>query len=142
MRISEPGQISQISQIGQISQIRKPIPLTPLVDIVFLLLMFFMLSSTFTKFSRLDMATAAGNATAQGGNAFPGIIIVVNAHGRLTVNGSPVTQAQLSVRLDEHEAQGAKQAALRAGPDATVQDLVSALEAAKRSRLTGITVVE
>jgi biopolymer transport protein ExbD len=130
MRISEPGQI------------RKPIPLTPLVDIVFLLLMFFMLSSTFTKFSTLDVATAAGNATAQGGKAFPGIIIIVNAQGRLTVNGSPVTQAQLSVQLDELEAQGAKQAALRAGPDATVQDLVSALEAAKRSRLTGITVVE
>ncbi len=130
MRISEPGQI------------RKPIPLTPLVDIVFLLLMFFMLSSTFTKFAALDIGTAQAGGPVAAKPAFPGVIIVVNGADAININGKPTPLQQLAARLDELEQSGAKRAAVRTGPQATVQDLVTVLETARGSRISAITVVD
>lgn len=130
MRISEPVLI------------RKPIPLTPLVDIVFLLLMFFMLSSTFTKFSALEISAAAGSGTALAKPALPGVIIVVNGPDRVTINGTATPLQDVASRLDAFESDGVRRAALRAGTQATVQDLVTVLEAVRSSRITSITVVE
>ncbi len=41
----------------------RPLSMTPLIDIIFLLLLFFMLSSTFAKFSEIELISAgAGQA--------------------------------------------------------------------------------
>ena len=130
-------------QIGQSAPTRKPIPLTPLVDIVFLLLMFFMLSSTFTKFGSL--ATGTTGTTGDAGatvNApmFPGAIVLVAGEGQLRVNGVPADLAHLPGLLDELHAKRVTRAALRAGSQASVQDLVSALDAARQSQIPDITV--
>lgn len=130
MRISEPDQI------------RKPIPLTPLVDIVFLLLMFFMLSSTFTKFSALDISASSGGETSIAKPTFPGVIIVVDGQGSITINGAATPLQGVASALDDFAADGAKRAALRAGGQATVQDLVTVLEAVRSSRIASVTVVE
>lgn len=37
--------------------------MTSLIDVIFLLLLFFMLSSTFSRFSEVEISTAAGGAT-------------------------------------------------------------------------------
>ena len=44
---------------------RRKLSLTSLIDVIFLLLLFFMLSSTFSQFSEVELATAgAGRTTA------------------------------------------------------------------------------
>jgi biopolymer transport protein ExbD len=128
-------------QIGKPAPIRKPIPLTPLVDIVFLLLMFFMLSSTFTKFGALDLDAATGRANGAAAKTFPGAIIVISDALHVTLNGKAVEAGELAHRLNELKGSGVEKAAIRPGPVATVQDLVTVLEVARRSAITDLIVV-
>ena len=127
-------------RIGTTPPIRKPLPLTPLVDIVFLLLMFFMLSSTFTKFGMLQSGAAGEGVAAGAAQGFPGAIIMIEGGGALTLNGSPLKLEQLAAALDRLHADGVTMAALRAAKTATVQDLVSALDAARHSSIANIAV--
>ena len=120
-------------------RIRRPIPLTPLVDIVFLLLMFFMLSSTFSKFGALDVSRNA-RAAATAPPANPGVSVAVAGDGMIEVNGAAVALDRLADRLDELSERGAVGAVLRFSPEADVQDLVSVLEQARRSRLQPISI--
>lgn len=127
-------------QIGESRPIRRPIPLTPLVDIVFLLLMFFMLSSTFTRFGDLQAGAAAGSAPPQQSGAFPGAIVVVEGSGRATVNGRRIGIEELPSALDRLAAKGVSRAAVRAGGGARVQDLVTALDVIRTSRISDVVV--
>ncbi|MFD0857407.1 ExbD/TolR family protein [Roseovarius aquimarinus] len=43
---------------------RKRLSLTSLIDVIFLLLLFFMLSSTFSKFSEIELSAASSGAPA------------------------------------------------------------------------------
>lgn len=127
-------------QIGEARPIRRPIPLTPLVDIVFLLLMFFMLSSTFTRFGELQAGAPAGSATPDQAGTFPGAIVTVEGGGQATVNGRRVGLDQLVAALNDLVAKGVSRAAVRAGGGASVQDLVSALDVIRTSRITDTVV--
>lgn len=42
---------------------RRRLSMTSLIDVIFLLLLFFMLSSTFSKFSEVELASGAGGGT-------------------------------------------------------------------------------
>ena len=77
------------------ARIRRPLPLIPLVDVVFLLLMFFMLSSTFSKFGSLMLASGASPSTAASPasaadarkSKIPGVIISVSKGPLVRING-------------------------------------------------------
>ena len=122
-------------------RIRRRISLTPLIDVIFLLLMFFMLSSTFSKFADLDVAR---QSTAPDDAAVPpvtdlaalrGTIVSVSAHYRVRINGTETGLEEVAERLDALYDQGARTAIIVADFGATVQDLVSVLEQARRSRI-------
>lgn len=51
---------------------RRRLSMTSLIDVIFLLLLFFMLSSTFTRFSEIELASggAAGSASAANNRPF------------------------------------------------------------------------
>jgi biopolymer transport protein ExbD len=132
--------------IGEPRPIRKPIPLTPLVDIVFLLLMFFMLSSTFNKFGTLDANATAARASnddvpVSGRQQFPGAIVMIGRAGAMTVNGSRIAAVDLAATLDTLHESGVTLVAMRVDKSATVQDLVTALDFARRSHVPDIVVV-
>lgn len=128
-------------QIEQSAPIRKPLPLTPLVDIVFLLLMFFMLTSNFTKFGNLNLGIAgvAQSGAVQTASS-PTLIINVEENAGVRVNGKAVTREALSGLLNEFAAKGVSAAVVRVDAGASVQDLVTALEAARLSDLQSIKV--
>lgn len=120
---------------------RRRISLTPLVDVIFLLLMFFMLSSTFARFADLEVAR---QSTSAGETALPpvsgpadirGAIISVSADYRVRVNGTETALDEVADRLDVLYDRGARTAIVVADVSATVQDLVSVLERARRSRI-------
>ena len=129
-------------EIGKPAPIRRPIALTPLVDIVFLLLMFFLLSSTFTKFGQTNVSSGSTQNAAATPAGFPGVIIAVAVPNSVTVNGQYVALKDLAPLLNDFLAKGVKLAVLRVAKSATVQDLVTALEAARSSRISDIRVVE
>lgn len=128
-------------RLAQPPAIRKPLPLTPLVDIVFLLLMFFMLTSNFTKFGslKLDITKSSATASPAPANA-SGVIIRVDKDLDIRINGQHVALAKLASILNSFKDKGIEKAALRATPQATVQDLVTVLETARTSTLTSIVI--
>jgi len=113
------------------------IGLTPLIDVVFLLLVFFMLASTFLKFN--DLPLTAGGAGAA--SLEETVIVRVRADGALDVNGDPVSAAELPARLNAWAERGIKRAVVRVVSGARTEDLVRALEHARRSRLDSLAVV-
>ena len=82
------------------ARIRKPrrrLSMTSLIDVIFLLLLFFMLTSTFSKFSEVELASAAGSAQAAPSQARP-IFLQLDAEG-LRINGRDHTLATLAEAL-------------------------------------------
>ncbi|EPX75450.1 Biopolymer transport protein ExbD/TolR [Salipiger mucosus DSM 16094] len=71
--------------------------MTSLIDVIFLLLLFFMLSSTFTRFSEVQLS-AAGTGGAPG-ELRP--VFLQLAADRLTLNGTSVPLENLPARLAE-----------------------------------------
>lgn len=124
------------------------IAMTPLVDIVFLLLTFFMLSSQFSPFALLPLGTPlAGGADPaipppSGGNG-PGIaadLLVSVGKESLKVNGVSVAVSDLAAMLGKARDGGAQTVAILASDTASVQDLVTVLEAAKAAAMTAVSV--
>ena len=127
--------------ISEPTPARRRISLTPLVDVIFLLLMFFMLSSTFARFADLEVARQsaspgeAGPASPSGPAALRGAIVSVSADLKVRVNGTDTAPEDLAERLDALYDRGARTAIIVADYRATVQDLVSVLERARRSKI-------
>ena len=70
--------------------------MTSLIDVIFLLLLFFMLSSTFSKFSEIDLI-AAGSSSAASSDR-PPLFLRLSPDG-LSLNGAEVTLTTLDDAL-------------------------------------------
>jgi biopolymer transport protein ExbD len=106
---------------------RRPVGLTSLIDVIFLLLLFFMLASSFTRYQALEIA-GGGNA---GGAAVRPAYLRLHSAGTLDLNGLPLQPAELPAALA-----ALKQdmiVAIWSGPEASVQDVVDAMSAARQS---------
>lgn len=79
--------------------VRRSLSMTPLIDIIFLLLLFFMLSSTFSKYSEIELS----NATSGGGSSSDPVkrTFVQLGAERLLVNGAPVGLKDLAASIEE-----------------------------------------
>ncbi|HOV04483.1 MAG TPA: biopolymer transporter ExbD [Kaistiaceae bacterium] len=118
----------------------RSISLTPLIDVVFLLLVFFMLASTFLKYSGLDLAAAKTGATATAHGTV--IVLKVLGEGRLELDGAETPADGLEAALAA-AATGADDAtvAIQPGEAATVQDIATAVETARRAPVASVVVV-
>lgn len=109
--------------------------MTSLIDVIFLLLLFFMLSSTFTKFSEVDLAAGAG---AGGGQQLePGTrpVFVQLSNDSMRMNGQDVDLTQLNATFE----QANPVVLVSMQPDVTAQrltDLLVAFRAVPGARLT------
>lgn len=101
--------------------------MTSLIDVIFLLLLFFMLSSTFSKFSEVELSAAtAGAVTAP---ESPPLFLQLRRDD-LRLNGEVMTLAELAPLLRE-----------RGGETGSPQQLLIALgEAVTAQRLTDLLV--
>ncbi|WP_240336702.1 biopolymer transporter ExbD [Tropicibacter sp. Alg240-R139] len=79
--------------------VRRSLSMTPLIDIIFLLLLFFMLSSTFSKYSEIELS----NATTGGESSSEPVkrTFVQLGAERLLVNGAPMTLDVLGDSIEE-----------------------------------------
>ncbi|WP_371809343.1 ExbD/TolR family protein [Ruegeria sp. HKCCD6157] len=93
--------------------------MTPLIDVIFLLLLFFMLSSTFSRFSEIELSSAAtgGNADATP----PERLFVQLGPTRVVLNGQPLSLEELFDQVQ------AGQVLVSLDPGTTAQRLVDLL---------------
>jgi biopolymer transport protein ExbD len=75
---------------------RRRLSMTSLIDVIFLLLLFFMLSSTFTRFAEVELASAG----AGGGSPADRPVFVTLAADSLRLNGTEAMLDELPASLD------------------------------------------
>ncbi len=118
------------------------INLIPFIDVLLVVLIFLMLSTTYSKFTELQLKLPVADTDAQ--RDYPKeLIVAVSADGSYTVNKSPVSgrgMEGLSIALTE-AAKAGKDTVVIISADASArhQAVVTVMEAARRSGLTQIT---
>lgn len=105
----------------------RRLSLTSLIDVIFLLLLFFMLTSTFTRFSTVELS-----ATGQGtGSKKPDVVISLK-RTTVLVNGVEVSNEDLAVALKSKVTDGKTSALLLVGRSVASQHFITTLQLARR----------
>ena len=118
------------------------INLIPFIDVLLVVLIFLMLSTTYSKFTELQLKLPVADAEAQ--RDYPKeVLVTVSSDGRYTVNKTAVNGNgvdTLSASL-KNAAQAGKDSVVIISADASAahQSVVSVMEAARRVGLTQIT---
>jgi biopolymer transport protein ExbD len=118
------------------------INLIPFIDVLLVVLIFLMLSTTYSKFTEMQITLPVANTDAQ--RDYPKeIIVAVSSDGRYAVNKGPVDGRSieaLSLAL-VNVAHGSKDMVviISADASATHQSVITVMEAARRSGLNQIT---
>lgn len=115
---------------------RKPVGLTSLIDVIFLLLLFFMLTSSFTRYQAMPVANGG-----EGGGAEikPAYFRILDSN-RMDLNGRPAERQNLADLFSTLATDRKTLLAIWSGPDATVQDVVDVMSAARRQGLNTVLV--
>lgn len=116
--------------------------LIPLVDVIFLLLTFFMLASRIDPFSLLTLDEyqnrAAGQASAAPAQT-PDLILAVS-RGSVQANGETVALGDFPARSAALHGDGLETVVVFTRPSATVQDIVSVLDALKKASFRAVVI--
>ena len=127
---------------------RKPRPeepeinLIPFIDVLLVVLIFLMLSTTYSKFSELQVTLPIADAE-KARDREREIIVAVSADGRYLVNGKPVEGRSIEVLTAELAAAavGVPDAVLIISADAAAahQSVINVMDAARRANLPRLT---
>jgi len=118
------------------------INLIPFIDVLLVVLIFLMLSTTYSKFTELQLRLPIADADTQR-DYHKEVIVGVASDGRYTVNRQPVAGRSVeavSTALTE-AAKAGKDSVIIVSADATAphQSVITVLEAARRSGLNQVT---
>ena len=118
------------------------INLIPFIDVLLVILIFLMLSTTYSKFTELQVSLPV--ADAEKAKDYPReVIVAVSADGRYAVNRKPVEGRSIDVLAAEMRAAAGDQreAVLIVSADATAahQSVINVLDAARRAGLARLT---
>lgn len=105
---------------------RKKLSLTSLIDVIFLLLLFFMLSSTFSKFGKVDINPASSTGSSQQNK--PSIIISLSSKN-IRINGQNVDITLINDHLSQLVENEKSTALVRIVKGASTQKLADLLQA-------------
>lgn len=119
---------------------RRRLSMTSLIDVIFLLLLFFMLSSTFTRFAEVELASARSGSTASSSDR---PVFLSFAADALRVNGVDAALDALPEALEAHRSDDRRLGVLvAAGADVTAQRLTDLLVALRAIPSVTVTVLE
>lgn len=127
---------------------RRSISLTPLVDVIFLLLIFFMLTSQIAPFSLISLAGIKPDRDAQqvdlpSGSELPpsglGALVTV-LNGGVSINGQRTAHLNIDKAMIKLRQTGVSTAIISPRSTATVQDLITVLEAVKKASFATIRI--
>ena len=116
------------------------INLIPFIDVLLVILIFMMLTTTYSKFTELQLTLPVADAEQQRDHPKE-VIVAVAADGRYAVNKQPLAGNSVEVVANALRAVAAKDSVLIISADAAapVQAAVTAMDAARRVGLTQIT---
>jgi biopolymer transport protein ExbD len=118
------------------------INLIPFIDVLLVVLIFLMLSTTYSKFTEMQLKLPIADTDAQRDYAKE-VIIGVSSDGRFSVNKQPVEGKSVDAVAQAIAASGktAKETVVIISADALTahQSVISVMEAAKRAGLSQIT---
>jgi biopolymer transport protein ExbD len=118
------------------------INLIPFIDVLLVILIFLMLSTTYSKFTELQISLPVADAD-QARDRPHEIIVAVSADGRFTVNRKPVDGRSVEVLTAELTAAagGSSDMILIISADATAahQSVINVMDAARRAGLSKLT---
>jgi biopolymer transport protein ExbD len=127
---------------------RRPKPeepeinLIPFIDVLLVILIFLMLSTTYSKFTELQISLPVADAD-QARDRPHEIIVAVSADGRFTVNRKPVDGRSVEILTSELAAAagGSSDMILIISADATAahQSVINVMDAARRAGLSKLT---
>ncbi len=116
------------------------INLIPFIDVLLVVLIFLMLSTTYRRFTELELKLPVANTQAQSNYPYE-IRILVNSDGAFYINQLPVpgrSVDQLSQALSKVVTKNAV-VVIKADASARHQSVITVMEAAQRNGLTKIT---
>jgi len=118
------------------------INLIPFIDVLLVILIFLMLSTTYSKFTELQISLPVADAD-QARDRPKEIIVAVGADGRYAVNKKPVEGRSVDILASElmAAAAGAADAMLIVSADATAahQSVINVMDAARRAGIAKLT---
>jgi biopolymer transport protein ExbD len=116
------------------------INLIPFIDVLLVILIFLMLTTTYSKFTELQVSLPVANADAARDRPRE-IIVAIAADGRYAVNREPLEARSVEAVAAALRALVEKDSILIISADAAapVQAVVTAMDAARREGLTRIT---
>ena len=119
------------------------INLIPFIDVLLVILIFLMLSTTYSKYTELQVTLPTANADATRDHPAE-IIVAVSADGRYTINSKPVDGRSVDLLAAEMGslAAGAKEqpvVIISADAAAAHQSVINVLDAARRAGLARLT---
>jgi len=118
----------------------RRISLTPLIDVVFLLLIFFMLSSTFLKFTAINIK--GGQASAGTADISNLVLVRVHQDKKIEVNGQIVAPEELEQFLSSLAITGNMHIVVKPMEGVTVQGVVDVIEQTGSDPSRKVTVVK
>lgn len=127
---------------------KRTISLTPLVDVIFLLLIFFMLTSQIAPFSLISFAGTKPDQNTKkislpsSSKTLPsglGALITV-LNGGISINGQRTTHLRIDKAMTNLRQTGVTTAIISPKSTASVQDLITVLEAVKKASFTTIRI--
>ena len=118
------------------------INLIPFIDVLLVVLIFLMLSTTYSRFTELQLTLPVADADAQR-DYLKEVLVTVTSEGAYTVNKVPVAGRSLdalaAALVDGARAGKESVVIISADASAKHQSVVTVMEAARRSGLTQIT---
>lgn len=117
----------------------RKMSLTPLIDVVFLLLIFFMLASTFSKFTTLPLAVASKSQSVTSPKNI--VLMRIDENGAMEINGQTVANDDVIAALNTRAKNPESRLIIKPKPGVSVQQLVTAMDLAKRSNIKATSVV-
>ena len=118
------------------------INLIPFIDILLVVLIFLMISTTYSKFTQLQVNLPVADANAQKNNPKE-VVVSISADGRFAVNNELIESGTVEgiTRVLAQAAQDSREVVIIISADAaaTHQSVINVMEAARRAGLVRIT---
>lgn len=124
------------------AQEEPEINLIPFIDVLLVVLIFLMLSTTYSKFTQMQLRLPVADTEAQ--RDYPKeIVVAVGSDGAYTVNKVPLTGRSLEALIAAlvQDAKANRESVLIISADASAkhQSVITVMEAARRAGLTQVT---
>lgn len=129
-------------RFSQAEQEEPRIDLVPFIDVLLVILIFLMLTTTYSRYTELELTLPVASADASDSDEPATVAITVDTQGRYTVDGQPLGRQSAEAVSDAMRAAGATprtRLVISADAASAHQSVVTVMDAARRVGLTQIT---